>query len=214
MSFFEPPSPPPSPPQRFVAPEWVGPADNVLPAPFPLDELLARTESVALAARGGRAYANGIEFALEIRRRKASTGRRTDPISRWHETYESGDLPEDVLRFGVEFADGRKATVFDHSRFRPGGWETPPPIALQQRGGGGGMHHWDIGFWLWPMPPQGPLALVVEWPSESVSLTRVEIDTAPIHVAAGRAIELWPDTDGPEIGGGSMIVQMIRESDD
>ncbi len=68
-------------------------------------------------------------------------------------------LPEEQLRFGVEFADGRKATNL--------GWpgrplDEPPAISLARRGGGGGGGSWGPGYWvLYPLPPEGQLTLAV-----------------------------------------------------
>lgn len=192
MSFFELPPPPPEPEQpRFEAPEWFGPLDNVLPRPFTLEQLLARTDQVALLVHSGRAYPNGFEFAFALVTREARHGRRHDPMMAWHGIPQDEGLTDDVLRFGIELADGRKATVFD--RQRPFEQDAPAPAAvLQQRGGGGGGNGWEFRFWAWPLPPAGPLAFVVEWPSEGIPLTRAEIETEPIRDAAARAEELWP----------------------
>jgi hypothetical protein len=199
MSFFEPPPPPPEPPVRYEPPEWAGPGENVLPGVFQLEVVLVRTESLAIQVHSGRAYPTGFEFTFALRRREARTGRHDDPIVRWHES--TAVIADEVLRFGVELADGRKATVFD--RFRHRGDDDPPPdVVLAQRGGGGGSHLWEVKFWSWPLPPPGPFAFVVEWPSEGIPLTRTEIDTEPIRDAAARAEELWP-RDGAAGGGWS-----------
>jgi hypothetical protein len=200
VSFFDPPPPPPPPEPGPPLPEWHGPPDNVVPASFPLDLVIARTGSVAVFVHSGRAYANGFEFTLAFRLRTARHGRAHDPVMSWHGT--GGAIADDVLRFGIAFADGRKATVFD--RFRPP-WppdeEPPPPdIVLMQRGGGGGGSSWDMRFWAWPLPPEGPVGFVVEWPSEGISLTRADADSTAIREAARRVQELWPE-EGPAGGG-------------
>jgi hypothetical protein len=198
VSFFEPP--PPGEPPRRREPEWLGPPENVLSAPFPLWLVLARTERVAIQLHCGRAYRNGFEFALTLRRREERRGMLGDPFHHWHEVQATGTIPDEALRFGIELADGAKATVFDSHRFfateeRPNG-----PV-LVQRGGTGGMRSWEIGFWVWPLPPPGPLAFVYEWPAEQIKLTRAQIDAGEILAAAGQAKELWPDGD-PQPGGG------------
>jgi hypothetical protein len=40
---------------------------------------------------------------------------------------------------------------------------------------------------MWPLPPDGPLSFVCEWPVAGVELTRTEIDAALIIAAASRA---------------------------
>ena len=60
----------------------------------------------------------------------------------------------------------------------------PPGPLLWPGGGGGGGDRWDQSYWLWPLPPPGPVAFVVEWPSEGIELTRHELDAAPILEAS------------------------------
>lgn len=204
MGFFEPPPPPPEP-EQSQTPEWFGPPDGVLPAAFALEQPLVRAENLAMQLHGGRAYENGFEFTFALLRREGTFDRRRhDPIMRWHEAIGAAELPADLLRFGVEFADGRKATVFDRFRFRVD--DGPPPeIVLMQRGGGGAGNAWELRFWVWPLPPPGPVAFVVEWPSEHVALTRVEIDSEPVRDAATRAERLWPENGGSGSGGGIFV---------
>lgn len=195
MSFFELPPPPPEP-EQHQQPEWIGPAENLLGAPFPLAEVLATTERVGIQVYAGLAYPNGFEFSLQLSWREERRRHGNDPIHAWHEV-RGGEIPAEVLRFGIEDARGERATVFGRRPWEPG--ESPTGPVLMQRGGGGGMHRWDMRFWCWPLPPDGPFAFVVEWPSESIALTRVEIDARPVREAAARAVELWP---GGDAGGG------------
>jgi hypothetical protein len=193
MSFFEPLPPLPEPPPAPPTPEWFGPPENVLPSSFPLDLVLTRTDDLALAVHSGRAYERGFEFTLALYTRKQHD-RHTDPMMGWHAARQAG-LDDHVLRFGIGFADGRKATVFDHPRW----WSDPenpqaPDIVLAQRGGGGGGMAWDFKFWAWPLPPEGELAFVAEWPSEGVPLVRAEVDSTVVRDAAARAVTLWPGT--------------------
>jgi hypothetical protein len=106
-------------------------------------------------------------------------------------------------------SDGAKATLFDGHRWF-GAEESPPGPVLMQRGGSGGTRSWDFGFWVWPLPPAGRLAFVVEWPSEDIALTRAEIDASAIRDASERAQVLWPDDDGPSSAGGSVFSRQIR----
>jgi hypothetical protein len=208
VSFFELPPPPPEPPEPPKQPEWIGPAENVLGAPFPLAAVLARTERVGIQVYAGLAYPNGFEFSLQLSWREERRHHTHDPIHAWHET-RSGEIPAEVLRFGVEDADGGRATVFGRRPFESPDEQPTGPI-LMQRGGGGGMHRWDMRFWCWPLPPAGKFAFVVEWPSEAIALTRVEIDAAPIRDAASRAVELWPD--GEPGSGSASSVHFLRAS--
>ena len=210
MAFFEPPPPPPEP-EEHRQPEWIGPPENVLPGVFPLSLVLARTGDVALAISNGLAYPNGFTFTLTVLLREPNDR----AMHHWHMARE---LDDDVLRFGVRFADGSKATTFDMRRHY-GSEHAPAGPVLMPRGGGGGGRSWSTGYWIWPLPPPGPFAFVCEWPGYRIAQTEVEIDTAPIHDAAARAETLWPDDDGPSGSGGAIFSRQIaftrkRDGDD
>ncbi|HET7388162.1 MAG TPA: hypothetical protein VFJ19_16025 [Nocardioidaceae bacterium] len=130
------------------------------------------------------------------------------PAERWHElqdvllghdrfdTDASPTLSDRILRCGVQFADGSKATNVEHP-----GWNGPepsapsPPVFTESGGGldGGSTNevHIDRGFWLWPLPPAEPFTLVVEWPAAGVSLTKTEVDGAAIVTASEAAVPFW-----------------------
>jgi hypothetical protein len=187
--FFEPPPPPPQP-EPFRPPPWLGPPRNVLGVAVPVRFVLARTESVAVAVVDATAYPIGLEFRVAVRRRGGEREVWEEPLG-LHPRLRGGEIPPELLRMGVQFSDGRKATSLAGFPHRPD--EEPSRPVLVSRGGGGGGGHWDYGFWLYPLPPQGPLAFVCEWPSEGIDLTRHEIDGELIRGAAGRAEVLWED---------------------
>jgi hypothetical protein len=199
--FFEPPPPPPEPEREYRPPPWIAPPGNILGTALPLQLVLARTDAVAVAVQRATAYPTGVESMVSVRRRgKGRTALEEPPLGFHHEL--GGKLMDDVLRFGVQFSDGRKATSLGGFP-RPHDKEPSHPV-LTPCGGGGGGSRWDFGFWLYPLPPPGPLALVCEWPSEGVPLTRVEIDASLIREAAENANELWEDEGGsPNTGGTS-----------
>ena len=197
--FFEPPPPPE--PVEHRQPEWIGPPENVLPGVFPLSLVLARTDEVALAVSGGLAYPNGFGFTLTILLREQNER----AMRHWH---MHGELTDDVLRFGVRFADGSKATIFDMRR-NFGSEQAPSGPVLMPRGGGGGGRSWSMGFWVWPLPPPGPFAFVCEWPAYGIVQTELEIDTAAIRDATARAETLWPDDHGPSGSGGAIFTRQL-----
>jgi hypothetical protein len=204
MSFFEPPPPPPEPPEPARQPEWLNPPTNVLGVALPWRLILARSESVAVLVDGATAYPTGI--ALRV----AALSRPTDslhddpfdfpfghPATRYR-GHGTGELPPELLRIGVELADGRKATTLDPHPFGLGEDADPEGPLLTQGGGGGGGGSWRFDFWLWPLPPPGPLTFACEWPAKGIELTRVEVDASAAIEAAARAEVLWPEEgDGP-----------------
>jgi hypothetical protein len=196
MSFFE------RPPGTSVGvawakvvspPPWAGPPHNVLPGVVPMELLIARTDETAVAVVGIRAYPTGFAFTLSLRVRHLSIREQQQfPYLLDHGPFEDDPVPDEFLRFGVQFADGRKATNLDWPAFGHEEREPDPPV-LAQGGGGGGGQFWDEERWVWPLPPAGPLAFVCEWPGRGIAESRMEPDARLILEAAGRAVTLWPD---------------------
>jgi len=223
MAFFD--SPPP-PPEEFdsLPPEWSGPPDNFLGAPLALRVVLARTPDIVIAITDGSVFPTGAAFRLSLRMRSMSDdlpdalreammmggpfhshrhrfGSRSDPTQ----------IPPEQLRFGLQFSDGRKATSLGGPHW---GEESPSGPLLMPTGGGGGLRSWDMSYWLWPLPPRGPLEFVVEWPVANIPLTRTKIDGSLIVDAASEAEELWPQEQerggSHAFGGGSVQTAIPR----
>jgi hypothetical protein len=108
------------------------------------------------------------------------------------------------MRFGIEFSDGRKATtVRPHRPRHP--QDTPEQPLLMMRGGGGGRR-FEADFWVWPLPPPGPLAFVCDWREHGIELTRKEVDAQAILDSAAKVEQLWPD-ERPEPKGAWTIAR-------
>jgi hypothetical protein len=108
-------------------------------------------------------------------------------------------------RAGFQFAYGSKVTTLAGGlgEVAPAtvaesalGQEPDGPL-LVPRGGGGGGQSWSHRLWLWPLPEEGPLSFVCEWPGLGIALTRTGIDLEPIRGAAGRSRLLWEDDRAP-----------------
>jgi hypothetical protein len=164
-------------------PEWAGPPENVVGATVPVDLVLANTGRLAVTLGGMTAYPTGVGFEVRILRRDAVP---EDALWRMHHPGPGG------FRLGVELADGGRA-VSNGGPPEPGRGPT-----LTARGGSGGGLTQEQTFWLWPLPPPGPLRFACAWPDEGVDETIAEVDV-PIRDAAARAVELWPD-DRPLVG--------------
>ena len=199
MAFFKPP-PPPAPPKRWRRPEWMQP-DNYLGQPVPTDVELAHSAKVRIVLRHLIAYPTGIEFQLvglvhpNARNNKAVGGFVGRPYYTERDENPSR-LPDGLFRFGIQFSDGSKATTLEDRHIGYFGANRPPSPWLQPGGGGGGYSSsagFSAGYWVWPLPPAGPLAFVCEWPALGIPLTRREIDSGPIRAAAAKATPLWDE---------------------
>ncbi len=178
MGFFdEVPAPEPGPPPRPHH-RWELP-DNEFPgvvAAGPL--LLGRADQAAVAITSLAAYTTGFEIFVSARIRPG--GR------------ESGGVPHESFRFGMQWPDGRKV-LGDHRRHGPGPDTEPDPPILNSYAFGGGRGQRFSRWWAWPLPPPGPLELVCEWPGLGIAETRASIEAQLILDAARHSILLWPD---------------------
>jgi hypothetical protein len=111
------------------------------------------------------------------------------------------ELPAELLRLGLEYPDGRRASTF-------GGWvdgtstglggppdeDQPDPqkeIRLVAGSGGGDGLQTYQDYWVWPLPPSGSIRFVCEWPALEIPEAAVEIDADVIRGASERAKAIW-----------------------
>ena len=195
MSFFEPPAPPPVPVMHAAVvspPPWLGPPLNALPGIAPVELVVARTDETVVALAGIQAYPAGFGFSLHVRLRNVSAREEQRlPQLMGYGPGSAEPLPDEFLRFGVQFADGRKATNLDRAPYDAE--QAPDRPVLDQHAGGGGGAVWDMEYWVWPLPPPGPFAFVCAWPARGIPESRAEIDAGSILEAAARAVTLWPE---------------------
>src|SRR5215472_6037019 len=139
MQFFQAPErrrPPEQPPM----PEWLGPPSYEVGEPVPARAVVARSDAAAIVLQGIVAYSNGFRLAIGGRVRDADPwidvlGGRGGP------PWERTDLPDTLLRLGLEMADGRRATNLDRPAFPPA---SGAPRLVFMVGGGGGGAVWDL----------------------------------------------------------------------
>ena len=173
-------------------PDWWRP-ENVLGEPVPLTLLLGRSEVAAVQLQHLTAYRTGFEFQIVahyrtivdtwdpmhglagLRRRPGATGDRLD---------------DDHLRLRLRFSDGSEVDNLGPPMMptaeRPRG-----PLLRYLFGEGGGVMA-SIVYWIWPLPPPGPLVVSCEWPQAAIPVTERQVDADLIRAASLRAIELWP----------------------
>ena len=204
--FFEPPPPLPEPPVEHRQPEWFGAPDNVLPVVVPLELEVARTADLAVAFRSVDVYPRGAVFhGLLVLREHVS-----DPLEFMPFHPPRRGVGAELLRLGVQYADGGKATNLSMPFFRRNPEDPPEGPVMMPSGGGGGGRRWDLSFWLWPLPKENPFQLVVEWPARGIELSRFDVDVAPLVEAAARCEELWPNGGGSDGGGSTSLTIFSR----
>jgi hypothetical protein len=133
-----------------------------------------------------------VSLDIEVFRRRATQERHSLGMLFGH-SGQGPRMPGD-LRFGVLFADGRRVTNLDEppwpAHTQRGEGDQP---VMSQSSGGGGQFHYQHDLYLTPLPPDGPLTLVVEWPDQQVPESRTELDGTAIRATATQALQVWPD---------------------
>jgi hypothetical protein len=195
--FFEPPLPV-EPEPAYVQPRWLGPPSGTLPGVLTIERVLARTEAVAVAVTRFSAYPSG--FELDVVTMSADERNGLDPLLfggvEPGRRADDGQIAPEMLRIGVQFADGAKAMNTGGFATRDSDKAPVGPVMFPRSGGGGGGT-WHQSLWIWPLPPPGLMALVCEWPAAGIPLTRYELDAQLILDAAARATVVFASRDTP-----------------
>jgi hypothetical protein len=194
--FFEAPPPRSEPEESYEeppVPPWFGPPRGVLPCAIPLAEVIARTDKAAIGIAGIFAYNTGFELKVFVLLTRDSA-RLVHPF-RFGESFDDeGPLSPKLVRVGLEYSDGRKATN-TNPRWPMFGEDADVDESrptMVQEGGNGGEREWRQDFWCWPLPSPGPLQIVCEWPMMEIPLTRFEIGADVVLGAAARSVEIFP----------------------
>ena len=193
-----PPQPPPRPPdfdarmRRFH--RRVAPPEDELGVAVPVQHVLAATEASVVGLTYCVAYSTGFQLGVGIRHRREPAR----PAGVPHEP------PEMMLVVGVRFADGRESyregrgptpEMRSYLEAVAAGQEPPEPPGptIGPMSGGGGGRRWDQQYWVYPLPPDGPVTITCRWPAGGIPEGQVEIDGAAIRRAGEQSERLWTD---------------------
>lgn len=157
------------------------------------------TDDVAVAVSAVEVFAEGFTFELvamaTLDPRDGAAGRIEPMLFHHHRLPEGGEIPDAMLRVGVEFSDGRKATNMPAPGFGPPAEGT---IVLRAGGGGGSDERYAQAFWVWPLPADGAVRIVCEWPAFGIPVTAIDVDGASVLAAAERSQVVFSDHHLPE----------------
>jgi hypothetical protein len=196
-------------------PPWSGPPALEAGVVLAVGRTVARSANVVVRLLTIRAFRPGCMLDVEVVSRQGTLS--GDDWWNLHMSVYGGllgkrggaRLPDKLLRLGVRYADGTKATTIGANRRRAPTCDDPPagPLLSWSPGGSGATRHGDeevsfshFGLWLWPLPPGETFEFAVEWPFGGIGLTIIELDGAAIVAAAGRSASCWPDSEPTEEG--------------
>ena len=189
----------PDSPEEPRRPRWFGPPEDELGTVLPQGIVLAHSDRAVIALSHTTVYSTGTAFEFVAQARGLTRAEAHRVFNEQH-AFEEADLPDALLRIGIEFADGGRVSNL-------GGWranrmlaspdaEPDGPLLLPHGGGGGTSTGSEVtmklGYWLWPLPPSGPLRISCEWPLGAIALATAEINGAALRDAAQHVRRLWP----------------------
>jgi hypothetical protein len=191
---------------------WWGPSALESGAVVALDQTVARSPNVVVRLPTIRAFGHGCMLDVEVVSRQGGLSEddwwdlHTSAYGGFHRLRGGAPLPRRLLRLGVRFADGRKATTLESRVVRREHPRDEPPAGplLSLWPGSSGMRGRDgvgligfngFGLWLWPLPPPEAFEFAVEWPVGGIELTITDVSGAAVVAAASRSAGYWPDTE-------------------
>jgi hypothetical protein len=164
---------------------WVdAPEEYIVPAVLPWSVPLGRSERTIVALRNIEVWPEAMTLRVSVYAldnlledaRNGLVGHSRVPDRR-------------SLLIGVLFADGSRAGSDTISMPSP---TRPDHPVLRADSGGGSQFHFQHTVFIWPLPPAGPMHLVVQWLDREIAESRTELDGTAIRAAATEAREVWP----------------------
>jgi hypothetical protein len=178
MGFFD--DAPPSRERHGAGAGWSQPKAEFPHVALADAVILARTQEVAVAITAIWAFSTGFEFWM------AARFQQDVPL-----IADVDDQPSLLMRIGVQFADGRRVANLGQAP-EPSG-SMPSGLLLRPMSFGGSRLDRNRSYWVWPLPPPGPLTFAFEWAAFDIGEGRVEVDAQLIIDAATRSVPIWDD---------------------
>ncbi len=156
-------------------------------------------DEVGVLAMGGYPLARGTDAVVAVRGTTAySDGLLLDVVVLFADEQRSEDLDWSLqeysrspgrFRLGIVFADGSRAST--GTRDAPELVQPDTGAVLTLQHSRGGVLQWEGQYWLWPLPPAGPLVVGCRWPDRGIEESSVTIDPTPLLHAAGASTPVW-----------------------
>jgi hypothetical protein len=170
---------------EWVAPLWDRPSEGTFPAVVSVNALLFESDVAALALDHLDVYPNGftLNFVRRVNPRRARAAL----------TMINATGPEWLPEVTVRFSDGSTAkSVQLNVAKNQDGVPTEPIQTVTSRGWVGDPGGWRAWAWVYPLPPEGPLEILVSLPAIGLSTPQsVNIDGSAVRAAAKWARIIW-----------------------
>jgi hypothetical protein len=147
-------------------PEWQGPPMRVMPGVAATERLLVACSAITIRLGAMLIYPSGIHMRVDITDTAAARGDLSGCVAR-----ELFSGVEGAFEVEIEDADGGRAIAAPPRDQPPDG---TPVLALQEAGGSPGIE--EVSYWLSPLPPPGPLAIIISWKRRGIPRTTTHID--------------------------------------
>ena len=177
-------------------PRWGGPPDDEVGVAVGARMVLASQPRLFIAVTDCVAYSNGFTFGLAVRSKDEIPPEKMG----FGAHREHGD--EAGLQVTIRFSDGRDSrgdgpgpnrAVMEYYREWSEGKDPPGPVGpvICQQGGGGGGHRWDFDYFIWPLPPDGPVTITCKWPGRGLQTAGRELNGTAIRAAGLKSKSVW-----------------------
>jgi hypothetical protein len=177
-------------------PSWSGPPDDEVGVAVAARTVVASQPRLFIAVTDCVAYSNGFTFGLAVR----SKDEIPPQMMGFGPYREAGD--EQGIQITIRFSDGRDSlggglganrAVLDYYREWSEGKDPPEPAGpiIGQQGGGGGDRHYDFRYFVWPLPPDGPVILTCKWPARGLQTAGKELNGTAIRAAGLKSHGVW-----------------------
>lgn len=175
-------------------PRWSGPPDEEVGVAVAARMVIASQPRLFIAVTDCTAYSNGFTIGVAVRSKDEIP---PDAMGFMHR--EPGE--DTGIQISVRFSDGRDtrggtgphSALMDYYRDWSEGKDPvePPGPVIGQMGGGGGGKRWDFSFFVWPLPPDGPVTITCRWPRRGLQTAGKELNGTAIRAAGLKSKSVW-----------------------
>ena len=177
-------------------PRWSGAPDDEVGIAVAARMVLASQPRLFIAVTDCVAYSNGFSLGLAVRSKD-----EIPPEKMGFGPHREG--AEDAgLQVTIRFSDGRDTRggalgpnreLMDYFKEWSEGKDPPQPVGpiIGQQGGGGGGHRWVFHYFVWPLPPDGPVTITCKWPGRGLQTAGRELNGTAIRAAGLKSKSVW-----------------------